>query len=127
MSDKMKALNDTIKELEDLKKKWSEKYQELGKYVDECNSHINTDTPNEIKDKLAGYGRDLRSIGQEYRKRIKETVDDITKDHLDNPFIKELADGILSDFDNSGGANGSREDRLWYLAGLIDMVDKLPK
>lgn len=62
MSDKMKTLNDTIKELEDLKKKWSEKYQELGKYVDECNSHINTDTPNEIKDKLAGYGRVLCSI-----------------------------------------------------------------
>lgn len=34
---------------------------------------------------------------------------------------------LLSDFDNSGGANGSREDRLQNLAGLIDMVDKLTR
>lgn len=123
----MKTLDEIIKELEDLKKKWSDKYQDLGEYVEECNSHANSDTPDEIKEKLAGYGRDLCSIGQEYHKRIKETVDDITKDYLDNPFVKELADGIISDFDNSGGANGSREDRLWNLSVLLDMIGKLPK
>lgn len=123
----MKTLDETIKELEDLKKKWSDKYQDLGKYVKECNSHPNSDTPDDIKKKLDEYGRDLCSLGQDYRIKIREAIDNIAKDYLDNPFISRLVDGILSDFDNSGGANGSREDRLRNLAGLIDMVDKLTR
>lgn len=123
----MKTLDETTKELEDLKKKWSDKYQELGKYVEECANHANSDTQDEIKDKLAGFSRDLCSIGQDYRDKIKEAIEDIAKDHLDNSFVKELADGIISDFDNSGRANGSREDRLRDLAGLIDMIDKLTR
>lgn len=123
----MKTFDETIKELEDLKKIWSNKYQELEKYVEECNNHANTDTPDEIKDKLSGFGRDLRSIGQDYRNKIKEAIDNIAKDYLDNPIVKELADGIISDIDNSGEANGSREDRLRDLAELINCIDKLTR
>jgi uncharacterized protein YpuA (DUF1002 family) len=123
----MKTLDETIKELEGIKEKWSDKYQELGKYVEECANHANSDTPDEIKNKLDGFSHDLRSLGQDYRDKIKEAIDDIAKNHLNDSFVKDLADGIISDIDNSGGINGSREDRLRELAGLIDMIDKLAR
>ena len=121
----MYTIDEIIKELDGLKKQWSDKYQELGKYVKECINHANSDTPDEIKNKLDGFGHDLCALGQNYRIKIREAIDDIAKDHLDDPSIKRLADGILSDFDNSGGTNGSREDRLRELEGLIDLIDKL--
>lgn len=120
----MKTLDETIRELEELKKQWSDKYQELVKYVEECNSHANSDTPDEIEDKLKNFGIDLRTFGQDYRDKIKETIDNIAKEHINDSIVKSLATGIVSDIDNSGGAFGSREDRLRYLSSVIDIINK---
>lgn len=119
----MNTIDGIIKELEYLKKEWADKYQELDKYVKECNTHNNSDTPDVIKDKLRDFGNSLCDLGQDYRNKIRKAVDDITKAHTNNPFIKKLADAILSDFDNSEGTNGSREERLRNLAELIDIIE----
>lgn len=121
----MKTLDERIQELKDLKGQWAEKYRELEKYVDNCNRHANSDTPDEIKKNLDGFGLDLQTLGRNYRVKIKEATDNVAKDYLDDSMIEGLVNGIINDIDNSGGTNGSREDRLKALAEIVDIINKL--
>ena len=121
-------MDDKIKALESLKIKWDEKRREQIRFVFNCNSQVELETIEENKVKLKKLADELNEIGIEYHNEVMNVAKEVAKDYLDNPIINHVIDDIDSDVDSSWDVfHGNREERLRFLAEVIEEFNKLFK
>lgn len=119
-------IEEDIKTLEEYKKKWNEKYEELVKYAKGYKRYKDENYTNEFKDKLDSLSEELNEIGKTYHKEVERVVDEITKNHKSNPIIRKLVEGVKSDIDDNWSVyKGNREARLRDLADIIEIFDSM--
>ena len=125
----MKGIEDQIKELELLRKNWDEKRNEQIRFIlGYKNPTGNLDYLEECKAKIKEYSDELNKIGQSYHDEIMKVAKDLAKDFQDNPIIVYLIDEIDKDVDSDFSVfHGSREERLRFLADVIEEFNKLFK
>lgn len=125
----MEMIDEKIKELIDLKKKWDEKRIEQIRYILEYNNPTgDLEYLEECKARIKEYSDELNKLGQSYHEEIMKVAKDLAKDYQDNPIIDHLIDGIDKDVDPDWNVfHGNREERLRFLADVIEEFKKLFK
>ena len=122
----MESIENKIKGLEGLKKKWNEKYSELLDYVKNYVGSNDVEYMAEFQRKLNTISDELKAIGKEYHHEVERVVDDIITDYKDNPIIQNLVEGVKSDVDDNWNVyHGNRETRLRDLAEVIALFDNM--
>lgn len=124
----MKNLEEQIRQLEEQKKAWNEKYSELLEYVKTYKGSRDEKYIAEFQEKLNSISDELRAIGKKYHQEVEKVADDIASDYKDNPIIQKMVEGVMSDVDyNWNVYHGNREARLKDLSEIIDIFDKWSK
>lgn len=124
----MKNLEEQIRQLEEQKKTWNEKYSELLEYVKTYKGSSDEKYIAEFQEKLNAISDELRSIGKKYHQEVEKVADDISSGYKDNPIIQKMVEGVKSDVDyNWNVYHGNREARLKDLSEIIDLFDKWSK
>ena len=125
----MENIDEKIKELEFLKKEWDEKRCEQIRFIAGYkNPTGDLESLEKCKAKIKEYSDELNKLGQSYHDEIMKVAKDLTKDFQDNPIIVQLIGDIDNDVDSNFSVfYGNREDRLRFLADVIEEFNKLLK
>lgn len=124
----MKNLEVQIRQLQEQKKAWNDKYSELLEYVKTYKGSSDEKYIVEFQEKLNAISDELRAIGKKYHQEVEKVADDIASDYKDNPIIQKMVEGVKSDIDYNWNAyHGNREARLKDLSEIIDIFDKWSK
>lgn len=125
----MANINEKIKELESLKKEWDDKRCEQIRFILEYkNPTGDLDLLEECKARIKEYSDELNKLGQSYHDEIMKVAKDLAKDYINNPIIDHLIDDIDKDVVSDWNVfHGNREDRLRFLADVIEEFNKLFK
>lgn len=125
----MANINEKIKELESLKKEWDDKRCEQIRFILEYkNPTGDLDLLEECKARIKEYSDELNKLGQSYHDEIMKVAKDLAKDYINNPIIDHLIDDMDKDVVSDWNVfHGNREDRLRFLADVIEEFNKLFK
>ena len=86
------------------------------------------DLLEECKARIKEYSDELNKLGQSYHDEIMKVAKDLAKDYINNPIIDHLIDDIDKDVVSDWNVfHGNREDRLRFLADVIEEFNKLFK
>lgn len=122
----MEHIDERIRELEELKKRWGEKYGKRNDHVKSFQSCGDLYYVNDFKKELEKLNDELSAIGKDYHEKLNEALDEVVKGFEDNPYVMNMRDGVSSDIDDTNGTyNGNREARLKDLSNLIDILKNI--
>lgn len=125
----MGKIDEKIKELASIKEKWDDKRCEQIRFILEYkNPTGDLDLLEECKARIKEYSDELNKLGQSYHDEIMKVAKDLAKDYINNPIIDHLIDDIDKDVVSDWNVfHGNREDRLRFLADVIEEFNKLFK
>lgn len=97
----METIDEKIWGLEELKKKWNDKYIELFEHTKSYVGSNDAEYVSEFQKKLDAISDELKAIGKEYHQEVEKVADIITTDYKDNPIIQKMMEGVKSDVDDN--------------------------